>query len=128
FRIGPVQLTVLHTPGHSPGSTCFYAADLGEAGVLFSGDTLFSGGPGATGRSYSDFDVIIASIRERILTLPEGTEGLTGHGEATTVGAGKPHLRRGGGRGHSARRPSVAFERRCATGHGAGATPTRAAG
>ena len=100
FRIGPVQLTVLHTPGHSPGSTCFYAPDLGEAGVLFSGDTLFSGGPGATGRSYSDFDVIIASIRERILTLPEGTEVLTGHGDSTTVGAEKPHLQEWIDRGH----------------------------
>jgi glyoxylase-like metal-dependent hydrolase (beta-lactamase superfamily II) len=95
-----VTLTALHTPGHSPGSTCFYAPDLGEGGVLFSGDTLFQGGPGATGRSYSDFPTIIESIRERILTLPESTEVLTGHGDATSVGAEKPHLQEWVDRGH----------------------------
>lgn len=100
FRIGAVEITALHTPGHSPGSVCFYAPGLGESGVLFSGDTLFQGGPGATGRSYSDFGVIIASIRERILSLPEGTEVLTGHGDATTVGAEKPHLQEWIDRGH----------------------------
>ncbi len=58
-------LTVLHTPGHSPGSVSLRGGRL-----LFSGDTLFAGGPGATGRSYSDFDTIIASIQDRLLTLP----------------------------------------------------------
>ena len=99
FEIAGVTLTAIHTPGHSPGCVVFHAPEL-EGGVLFSGDTLFQGGPGATGRSYSDFDVIIASIRERILTLPEGTEVLTGHGEATTVGAEKPHLQEWIDRGH----------------------------
>ncbi|MFI7483201.1 MBL fold metallo-hydrolase, partial [Kocuria sp. M1R5S2] len=100
FTLGPVTLTVVHTPGHSPGSVCFSAPDLGEHGVLFSGDTLFAGGPGATGRSYSDFDTIVASIRERLLTLPEGTEVLTGHGDPTTIGTEKPHLQEWIVRGH----------------------------
>jgi len=100
FTVGGVTLTAVHTPGHSPGSTCFHAPDLGPGGVLFSGDTLFRGGPGATGRSYSDFPTIIASIRKRILTLPESTEVLTGHGEATSVGAEKPYLQEWVDRGH----------------------------
>lgn len=100
ITVAGVTLTALHTPGHSPGSTCFHAPDLGEGGVLFSGDTLFNGGPGATGRSYSDFPTIIESIRERILTLPESTEVLTGHGDATSVGAEKPHLQEWIDRGH----------------------------
>ncbi len=104
FTIGSddahVTLRALHTPGHSPGSTCFYAPALGEGGVLFSGDTLFNGGPGATGRSYSDFDQIIASIRDRLFVLPESTEVLTGHGEATSIGAEKPHLAEWIARGH----------------------------
>lgn len=92
FTVAGATLTALHTPGHSPGSTVFHAPGLGEGGVLFSGDTLFNGGPGATGRSYSDFPTIIESIRDRILTLPESTEVLTGHGDSTSVGAEKPHL------------------------------------
>jgi glyoxylase-like metal-dependent hydrolase (beta-lactamase superfamily II) len=82
-------LQVLHTPGHSPGGCCLYLADQG---VLFSGDTLFNGGPGATGRSYSDFPTIIASISERLLVLPAVTRVLTGHGAETTIGAEAPHL------------------------------------
>lgn len=78
------SLHVLHTPGHAPGACCFYAPDLG---VLFSGDTLFHGGPGATGRSYSDYDTIVASIRTKLLTLPPETIVHTGHGEDTTIGA-----------------------------------------
>ncbi len=90
--VAGTRLVVLHTPGHSPGSVCFSAPDLGEGGVLFSGDTLFQGGPGATGRSYSDFPTIVDSIRDRLLTLPESTEVLTGHGDTTTIGAEAPHL------------------------------------
>ena len=78
------DLHVLHTPGHSPGGVCLHAPDLG---VVLSGDTLFHGGPGATGRSFSDFPTILDSIRERLLTLPPGTRVLTGHGDETTVGA-----------------------------------------
>ncbi|MBC2866309.1 MBL fold metallo-hydrolase [Streptomyces mexicanus] len=83
------ELTVLHTPGHAPGAVCLYAPSLA---ALFSGDTLFAGGPGATGRSYSDFPTIIASIRERLLALPGETVVHTGHGDTTTVGAEAPHL------------------------------------
>ena len=75
---------VLHTPGHSPGGVCLYSADLG---VVISGDTLFHGGPGATGRSFSDFPTIVESIRERLLGLPGQTRVLTGHGDETTIAA-----------------------------------------
>ncbi|MEX5262856.1 MULTISPECIES: MBL fold metallo-hydrolase [Kocuria] len=100
YSVGGVRLTALHTPGHSPGSVCFWAPDLGEGGVLFSGDTLFQGGPGATGRSWSDFPTIVDSIRERLLTLPGTTEVLTGHGDTTTIGAEAPHLQEWIDRGH----------------------------
>ena len=89
FSVGPVDLLAIHTPGHSPGSTCLYAPALG---VVFTGDTLFAGGPGATGRSYSDFGTIISSIRDRLLTLPPDTAVHTGHGDDTTIGAEAPHL------------------------------------
>lgn len=93
FTVSDVTLRAIHTPGHSPGSTCFFADDLGGSPVLFSGDTLFQGGPGATGRSYSDFDLIIESIRDRIFEeLPEGTVVKTGHGDATKISKEKPHL------------------------------------
>ena len=82
--VAGIDLEVLHTPGHSPGAVCFYAPDLG---AVFTGDTLFEGGPGATGRSYSDFDTIVASIRARLLTLPAETVVHTGHGADTTIGA-----------------------------------------
>ncbi|NLC97843.1 MAG: MBL fold metallo-hydrolase [Actinomycetales bacterium] len=97
FEVGGTTLVALHTPGHSPGSTCFYVEDLG---TLFSGDTLFNGGPGATGRSYSSFETIIESIRERLLTLPPGTVVNTGHGDATSVGAEAPNLDAWIKRGH----------------------------
>ena len=97
---GTAALTVLHTPGHSPGSVVFHAPEVGDHGVLFSGDTMFQGGPGATGRSYSDFPTIIESIQERILGLPEETLVLTGHGDSTTVGNEKPHLSEWIARGH----------------------------
>jgi glyoxylase-like metal-dependent hydrolase (beta-lactamase superfamily II) len=86
---GGTTLAVLHTPGHSPGGCCLYD---GTGGVLFSGDTLFHGGPGATGRSFSDFPTIIDSIRNRLLILPGTTRVLTGHGDETTIGAEAPHL------------------------------------
>lgn len=89
FEIAGTTLVALHTPGHSPGSTCFYIQSLG---TLFSGDTLFNGGPGATGRSYSSFETIIDSIRERLFTLPGDTIVNTGHGDATSIGTEAPHL------------------------------------
>ncbi len=97
LRVGDVTLRALHTPGHAPGATCFRVPELG---VVFSGDTLFHGGPGATGRSYSDFPTIIESIKTKLLTLPEDTVVLTGHGEATSIGAEKPHLQEWITRGH----------------------------
>lgn len=96
FTVAGIQLTALHTPGHSPGSVCFHSPELvaqdGSQGVLFSGDTLFQGGPGATGRSYSDFGTIIESIKNRLFTLPAETVVNTGHGDSTTIGAEAPHL------------------------------------
>jgi glyoxylase-like metal-dependent hydrolase (beta-lactamase superfamily II) len=91
------ELTVLHTPGHSPGAVCLHDPGLS---TVFTGDTLFQGGPGATGRSYSDFPTIIASIRDRLLDLPPATKVLTGHGDATTIGAEAPHLEEWIARGH----------------------------
>ncbi|WP_028280941.1 MBL fold metallo-hydrolase [Arthrobacter sp. H5] len=89
FDVGGVTLKAIHTPGHSPGSVCFY---LEDAGTVFSGDTLFRGGPGATGRSFSDFPTIIGSIRDRLLTLPADTVVRTGHGDSTSIGEETPHL------------------------------------
>nr|WP_218909658.1 MBL fold metallo-hydrolase [Nocardiopsis sinuspersici] len=97
IKIAGTELTVLHTPGHAPGAVCLYAPELG---VLFSGDTLFQGGPGATGRSYSDFPTIVESIRDRLLSLPEETVVNTGHGPSTTIGAEAPHLQEWIDRGH----------------------------
>jgi glyoxylase-like metal-dependent hydrolase (beta-lactamase superfamily II) len=89
FEVAGVELRALHTPGHSPGSTCVHAPELN---AVFTGDTLFAGGPGATGRSYSDFDTIITSIRDQLFTLPLETVVHTGHGETTTIGSELPHL------------------------------------
>ncbi|GAA2442873.1 MBL fold metallo-hydrolase [Streptomyces mauvecolor] len=97
LSIADVSLEVLHTPGHAPGAVCLYAEALG---TLFTGDTLFAGGPGATGRSFSDFPTIIDSLRERVLVLPGETVVRTGHGDATTVGAEAPHLGEWVLRGH----------------------------
>ena len=83
------SLTVLHTPGHSPGSVCLLSDDLG---CVFSGDTLFQGGPGATGRSYSDGSLIVESIRARLLPLSDQTVVHTGHGDDTTIGAERKNL------------------------------------
>jgi glyoxylase-like metal-dependent hydrolase (beta-lactamase superfamily II) len=83
IEVAGTELHVVHTPGHAPGAVCLHAP---EAGVLFSGDTLFRGGPGATGRSFSSFPLILASIKDRLLPLPDGTRVLTGHGDETTIG------------------------------------------
>ena len=84
ISVAGTDLQVLHTPGHSPGGVSLHAPDLG---IVLSGDTLFHGGPGATGRSFSSFPTILDSIRERLLSLPPETRVLTGHGDETTVGA-----------------------------------------
>ncbi|NVM94547.1 MBL fold metallo-hydrolase [Arthrobacter wenxiniae] len=90
FEVAGTRLVALHTPGHSPGSTCFYAAQLG---TVLTGDTLFNGGPGATGRSYSDHPTIVKSITERLLVLPPETVVNTGHGDSTTIGAEAPGIK-----------------------------------
>jgi len=97
LRVAGTELQALHTPGHSPGSVCWYAPELG---VVFSGDTLFSGGPGATGRSYSDFPTILQSISERLGTLPGDTVVHTGHGDSTTIGEEIVHYEEWVARGH----------------------------
>ena len=84
LEVAGTTLTAIATPGHSPGSTCLLAPDLG---TVFTGDTLFCGGPGATGRSYSDEPTILDSIRSRLLTLPGDTVVRTGHGDDTTIAA-----------------------------------------
>ncbi len=94
---GTEELSVLHTPGHSPGGCCFA---LGAGGHVFSGDTLFCGGPGATGRSHSDFPTIVESIRLQLLNLPPETVVHTGHGDTTTIGAEAPDLDEWLRRGH----------------------------
>lgn len=97
IAVAGTTLRVLHTPGHSPGAVCFYAPDLG---VVFTGDTLFSGGPGATGRSFSSFETIIESITAKLLTLPPETVVHTGHGDSTTIGDEAPHRQEWIDRGH----------------------------
>lgn len=83
----PIQ--VIHTPGHAPGACCFY---LPELGTVLTGDTLFNGGPGATGRSYSDRPTLVDSIRDKLFALPDDTVVLTGHGDSTTLGAEKGNV------------------------------------
>jgi glyoxylase-like metal-dependent hydrolase (beta-lactamase superfamily II) len=82
FHAGGVELVALHTPGHSPGGVSLHDP---EHTRVFSGDTLFKGGPGATGRSFSDRDTIVHSIRTRLFTLPPETVVHTGHGDDTTI-------------------------------------------
>ncbi|GAB79184.1 Glyoxylase, beta-lactamase superfamily II [Austwickia chelonae] len=89
ITVGGVTLQAMHTPGHAPGAVCFYAPDLD---ALFSGDTLFAGGPGATGRSFSSEPQILRSIRERLLTLPGHTVVHTGHGDSTTIAAERENI------------------------------------
>ncbi|GAA1995460.1 MBL fold metallo-hydrolase [Nakamurella flavida] len=97
IEVAGVRGTVLLTPGHAPGAVCLSFPDLG---VVFTGDTLFQGGPGATGRSFSDFPTIIDSISTRLLTLPPQTVVHTGHGGDTTIGDEAPQLDEWVVRGH----------------------------
>jgi glyoxylase-like metal-dependent hydrolase (beta-lactamase superfamily II) len=89
ITVAGTVLTVLHVPGHSPGGVCFYAKDLG---VVFTGDALFNGGPGATGRSFSDRGLLVQSITEKLLPLPAQTIVKTGHGDDTTISDERPHV------------------------------------
>ena len=83
------EVRVLHTPGHAPGAVCLHVPALG---AVFTGDTLFAGGPGATGRSFSDYDTIVKSIKERLFILPTATVVHTGHGDDTTIGAERANV------------------------------------
>ncbi len=89
LRVGSLSLRAIHTPGHTPGSTCF---ELIGHPVLFSGDTLFPGGAGNTATEGASFDQIIESIDRRLFTLPPDTLVLPGHGLDTTIGTERPHL------------------------------------
>ena len=89
FKVAGSSLKVLHTPGHAPGAVCLYSHDLG---CVFTGDTLFEGGPGATGRSYSDEDQIKDSIKAKLFALPDETVVHTGHGPDTTIGAERENV------------------------------------
>ena len=89
-EVGRLRLRTMLTPGHTPGSMCFLVEG---SPLLFSGDTLFPGGPGATKFPGGDFGAIIRSIDERLFsTLPPDTIVLPGHGDDTTIGAERPHL------------------------------------
>ena len=97
LQVAGTALRVLHTPGHAPGAVCLHAPDLA---TVFTGDTLFQGGPGATGRSFSDFPTILDSVRTRLLTLPGQTVVRPGHGPTTTIAEEAPHLPDWIARGH----------------------------
>jgi len=88
-EVGRVRLAAIHTPGHTEGSICFKVAG---SPILFSGDTLFPGGPGNATFEGGDFATIIQSIDSKLLTLPPDTIVLPGHGDDTTVGTERPHL------------------------------------
>lgn len=88
---GDLEISVLHTPGHTPGSVCFLLAEAGES-HLFAGDTLFPGGPGNTFGNAEAFATIIRSLEEKLFVLPDETHVYPGHGDDTTIGAERPHL------------------------------------
>jgi glyoxylase-like metal-dependent hydrolase (beta-lactamase superfamily II) len=88
IQLGPdVAIDLLHTPGHTPGGISLLVGTH-----VFTGDTLFPGGPGLNGWPHSDFTTIIESIRRRLLCLPSDTKVHPGHGASTTVGVERPHL------------------------------------
>ncbi len=87
IAVGELTLTAVETPGHSPGSVCFTVG-----GLLFSGDTLFPGGPGATAGPGANFTQIMASLDNHLFTLADNTLVLPGHGLDTTIGTERPHL------------------------------------
>jgi glyoxylase-like metal-dependent hydrolase (beta-lactamase superfamily II) len=89
IEVGRLRLHTIATPGHTPGSMCFLVEDHP---VLFSGDTLFPGGPGNTSYEGGDFDTIIESVDRRLFTLPSETLVLPGHGANTTIGTERPSL------------------------------------
>ena len=96
IEVGRLRLHAMHTPGHTPGSVCF---TVEGSPVLFSGDTLFPGGPGATRGPGASFPTILRSIEQRLFVLPDETVVLPGHGRNTTIGAERPHLEEWAARG-----------------------------
>ncbi|MDE0928276.1 MAG: MBL fold metallo-hydrolase [Acidimicrobiales bacterium] len=89
ISLGGDELEILHTPGHSPGGCCIHVPTLQ---TVFSGDTLFNGGPGATGRSFSSLDLLIESIRAKLFVLAPETTVHTGHGDSTSIKVEKANL------------------------------------
>ncbi len=89
IEVGNLRLHTITTPGHTPGSICFKLVDKP---LLFTGDTLFPGGPGATKWEYASFDTIIDSIDQRLFPHAVDTIVLPGHGDNTTIGTERPHL------------------------------------
>lgn len=96
IAVGGLRLQAIHTPGHTPGSICFR---LEGYPILFSGDTLFPGGPGNTVNG-GHFPTIIQSIDQRLFSLPADTLVLPGHGLDTTIGSERPHLQEWVDRGY----------------------------
>jgi glyoxylase-like metal-dependent hydrolase (beta-lactamase superfamily II) len=88
LRFGAAEVELLHTPGHTPGSVCLLLAGM----HVFTGDTLFPGGPGNTFGDPEAFATIMRSLRERLFVLPDETWVYPGHGDDTTIGTERPHL------------------------------------
>lgn len=87
ISVGNLSIEMVHTPGHTPGSVCFVIDS-----IVFTGDTLFPGGPGATRFPYSDFDQIMQSLRDELFVLPDTTRVFPGHGQPTEIGIERPGL------------------------------------
>ena len=96
YEVGDLRLRAVHTPGHTKGSTSFL---LEGKPIVFTGDTLFPGGPGNTATPGASFDQIIESIDRRLLTLPTDMLVLPGHGLDTTIAEERPHLEEWAARG-----------------------------
>jgi glyoxylase-like metal-dependent hydrolase (beta-lactamase superfamily II) len=95
LEVGPIKLRSLYTPGHAPGHLAFYAE---EQGIVFSGDALFAGSVGRVDLPGGSMEVLMRSISERLMTLPDETRVLSGHGPETTIGRERmtnPFLRGG---------------------------------
>ena len=90
IEVGRLRLHAIHNPGHTPGSVSFRVEG---APLVFTGDTLFPGGPGNTKSKEGNFDTIIQSLDNRLFTLPAETIVMPGHGVSTTIGTERPHLR-----------------------------------
>ena len=89
--LGDVEISVLHTPGHTPGSVCYVLREAGETHV-FAGDTLFPGGPGNTFGNTDAFETIMRSLDEKLFVLPDDAHIYPGHGADTTIGNERPSL------------------------------------